>query len=155
MKRYNVGRGYLVLTDAARYMANKIGKDNDEKFISKIYKEFRNRIKENNFEYEHLGKRIVKVKKKYLDTLSEEFKAIFLDDYQSKLIANDIEEKSKENKMALNKSDDNLKVKENSSQYFSNESSNLEFIKNLLQGKYDDIIDEELKKKLIRQLIDG
>lgn len=152
MKRYNVGRGYLVLTDAARYMANKIGKGNDEKVISKIYKEFRNRIKENNFEYEYLGKRIVKVKKKYLDSLYEEFKSIFLDDGQLKLITDDLEEESKENKMLINENN-NLKVKENVGEYFSDGISNLQLIKDLLHGKYDDIIDEELKKKLIRQLI--
>lgn len=152
MKHYNVGRGYLVLTDAAKYMANKIGKGNDEKAVNKIYKEFRNRIKEKNFEYEFLGKKIVKVKKKYLDSLVEEFRSIFSDQYDLRLTFNCNEDVMNKKDILSNKHSNILEVEESID---INSLDNLELVKSLLMGKYDDIVDEETKKKLIKRLVDN
>ena len=121
MRIYHGGKEYLNLGAAARYMADKIDKSNDDRVIDKIYEEFIKRIRESNFQYERAGRRVVIVKKIYLDSLVEEFRNIFY----------------------------NLEIKEAKTVLLLD---NLELIKDLLAGKYDDIIDVSTKKKLIQRL---
>lgn len=124
MRVYHGGKEYLNLTAAARYMANKVDRSKDVKAIDMIYREFIKRIRENNFQCEHLGKRTIVVKKTYLDSLVEEFKNIFF----------------------------NLEIKELKTVLLID---NLELIKDLLAGKYDDIIDVSTKRKLIQRLMEN
>lgn len=140
-KIYDCGKDYLLITEAAIEVAKLLGySENDEKIVAKIYSIIRKLISKGDIQAEDYGKKMKKVKKSQLKHISN-------------LVSKYVPHNSNIDK------DDNLydDVKEESEDYKVSSdpatSENIHFVKEILNGSYDELLSPKEKKKLLREFL--
>lgn len=143
MKRYNPGKEYITVADAARKIQKELDLT-DNKSYNQIYSHIRQLISSNEIKHEPFRKRMKKIPRTELPKLLDNVKRFLgLDDFitygNSSVISTD-------------------KVAEESNLYSTSTnaselSDNLVYIKGVLNGDYDSILSKKQKKELLELLI--
>lgn len=152
MKIYHCESNYITIPDATRLVLTKLGFDeNDEKNYKKIYRIIRRLEEEGILKTEKLNERMNKIKRSEMKNLVQIISKHFGSKKQIKKKSTSKKDNSKETTSISTNFSTTTKITEKDITYSIN--NNLEFIKGLLEGKYDNLLDIDEKMKLLRDLI--
>jgi hypothetical protein len=143
MKRYNPGKEYITVSDAARKIQKELNLT-DNKSYNQIYSHIRQLISSNEIKHEPFRKRMKKIPRTELPKLLDNVKRFLgLDDFityeKSNVISTD---------KVVNESN-HYSTSNNTNEL----SNNLVYIKGVLNGEYDSILSKKQKKDLLELLI--
>lgn len=152
-KIYHCESNYITIPDATRLVLTKLGFDeNDEKNFKKIYRIIRRLEEEGIIKTEKLNERMNKIKRSEMKNLVQIISKHFGDKKQTKKKSPPKKDNSKETTTIFPNTSTTTEINEKNITYSIN-NTNWEFIKGLLEGKYDNFLDIDEKRKLLRELI--